>query len=138
MQQTEDAVSVPRVYSEKDNGAVNGMEHRSDGERLRELGWFGPEKRRLRGGLIGCLKGGCGEVGVSLYSLVTVIGRKGMASGCDRMRGNSQGRFRLDNKKNNNSKRVVRQWHRLPRQVMESLSLEMFKKYGDVALRDVV
>ena len=29
-------------------------------------------------------------------------------------------------------------WHRLPRKVMESLSLEMFKKCVDVAPRDVV
>ena len=34
--------------------------------------------------------------------------------------------------------KVVRQWHRLPREVVESLSLEMFKKCGDVAPRDVV
>ena len=32
--------------------------------------------------------------------------------------------------------RAVRQWHRLPREVVESPSL--FKKHGDVALRDTV
>jgi len=30
------------------------------------------------------------------------------------------------------------QWHRLHRAVVESPSLEVFKKCGDVALRDVV
>jgi len=71
-------------------------------------------------------------VSVGLFSQVTSNGtkRKGLRL--------HQGRFRLDIRKTFFTKMSVKHWNRLIREVVESPSLEVFKRHIDVALRDIV
>ena len=114
---------------------IRGLEHLSYEERLRELGLFSLEMRRLWGDLIASfqyLKGAYKQEGQQLLRRVD----------SDRTRGNGlklrQGRFRLDLRKKFFTQRVVTHWNRLLKEVVDAPSLETLKARLDVALGSLV
>jgi len=111
------------------------LEHLSYEDKLRKLGLFSLEKRRLQGDLIAAfqyVKGAYRKDRENIFSRAC----------CNRTRGNNfklrEGRFRLDIRKKFFTMRVVKHWHRLPREVVEAPSLETFKARLDGTLSDLV
>jgi len=114
---------------------IRGPEHLSCKDRLRELGLFSLEKRRLRGDLTVAfqyLEGAYRKDGDNLCSEAC----------CDRTRSNGfklrEGRFRLDIRKKFFTMRVVKHWNGLSREVVEVPSLEALKARLDGALSSLV
>ncbi|PKU43319.1 hypothetical protein llap_6377 [Limosa lapponica baueri] len=114
---------------------IRGMEHLSYEERLRELGLFNLEKRRLWGDLI-----------VAFQNLKGAYRKDRdkhfIRAYYDKTMGNDfklkEGRFRLDIKKKFFTMKVVKHWNRLPREMVEAPSLETFKVRLDRALSNVI
>ena len=98
---------------------IRGMQHLSY-ERLRELGWFSLEKRRLQGDLIAAfqyLKGAYKKDGEGRLAGRVVIGQGVVVK-------LKEGRFRLDIRNEFFMMRAVKQWNRLPREVVDAPSLD--------------
>ena len=104
-------------------------------ERLRELGLFSLEKRRLRGDLITMfqyLKGGYKEDGDSLFT----------RSHLEKMGGNGYkfllGRLLLDTRGEFFTIRTISHWNNLPREVVDSPTLDTFKIQLDRVLGHLI
>ena len=114
---------------------IRGLEDLPYEDRLRELGLFSLTKKRLWGELIVAfhyLKRACRKAGDGLF----------IRACSDTKRGNGfklkEGRFRLDMRKKFFSVRVMRNQNRLPREVVDAPSLEVFKARLDGALSILV
>ncbi|KAK4823933.1 hypothetical protein QYF61_008319 [Mycteria americana] len=99
---------------------IRGLEHLSYEDRLRELGLFSLEKKRVQGDLTGAFQ--------YLKGTTRKLERDSL-SGRDRMRGNC---FKLkeDDK--------IKHWNRLPRELVDAVSQEVFKARLDEALSNLI
>jgi len=108
---------------------IRGLEHVSYVERLRQLGLFSPEKAPGRPhSSLPVLEGAYKKDGEGLFTQAC----------SDRTRGDgfelNEGSFRLDIRMKFFTMRVVRHWHRLPREAVDIPSLAGFKTRLDGAL----
>jgi len=114
---------------------IQGMEHLSCEDRLRELGLFSLQKRRLQRDLIAAcqyLKGSDRKEGDRLFS--RVCGDRTRRNGFEL----KEGRFRLDIRKKSLTVGVVRHRNMLPRHVVDTPSLGTFRVRLEQALSTLV
>jgi len=109
---------------------IRGMERIFYEEKLRDLGLFSLEKRRLRGDLIATsqyFEGASKKYGDKLFNRT-----------CGDSFKLKEGRLRLDIRQKFFTMQVVKHWHRLPREVVDAPCLETSKVRLDWALSNLV
>jgi len=114
---------------------IRGLENLTYEDRLRQLGLFSLEQRRLRGDLIATfqyLKWVYRKDGEGLFT--KVCSDRTRENGCKL----KEVRFRLDIRKKFFTMRVVRHWNMLPREAVAAPSLAVFKAGLDGALSKLV
>ena len=114
---------------------LRGLQHLPYKDRLRELGLFSLEKRRLRGDLIAAfqdLKGAYRQEGSQLFERVDDSRTRGKGFKL------KEGRCRLDVRGKFFTERLVRYLNRLTKEVVDAPSLEAFKARLDGALGSLV
>ncbi|PKU49553.1 hypothetical protein llap_106 [Limosa lapponica baueri] len=114
---------------------IRGLGHLSYDDRQRELELFSLEKRRLQGDVIVAfqyLKGACKRDGEGSFMKDCIESRRGNSFKL------KVGRYRSDVRKKFFTVRVVRLWNRLPKEVLDAPSLEVFKTRLDLALSNLV
>jgi len=114
---------------------IRGLEHLCCEERLKELGLFSLEKRRLLGNLTAAFhypKGDYKRAGERHFT----------RAWSDRTRGNGfklkEVGLRLDTRKKFFTMWVMRHWNRLPREAADVPSLAVFKARLDGALSNLI
>ncbi|PKU45358.1 hypothetical protein llap_4350 [Limosa lapponica baueri] len=119
---------------------IRGLQHVSYENWLKELGFSSLEKRRLRRDLIAAfqyLKGSYGRDGEGLF--IMEWSNRTRSNGFKLEEGRLKlGTLRLDIRKKFFTVRLVRHWNRLPREVVDAPSLEVFKARLDGALSNLV
>jgi len=118
-----------------DEGHKNDLKDVSYNDRLKGLGLFSLQKRRLCGdhsAAFQYLKGTYRKGGEGVFTRACI----------DRVEVNGfqlkAGRFRLDIRKKFFTVRVVRHWHRLPREAVGACFLKVFQARMDGALNSLM